>query len=58
MLTYEIKQNYPIIIAVHKDKLYGRYEVVNECVSMYAKQGPDPEIKWKNDGLLLWEDTQ
>ncbi len=57
VLTFELKQNVPIIIAIHKNKRIGRLDVVNECVSMYAKEGPDPESKWEGSGLLLWKSS-
>jgi hypothetical protein len=55
IVTYELKGASPVIIAVHRDKSVGRGKIVNELVSMYGKEGPDPMAKWKEKGLLLWE---
>lgn len=57
VVTFEVKgvAGHPIIIAVHADKQVGRDRVVNEVASMYAKEGPNPETRWKAQGLLIWE---
>jgi len=55
VFTFESHLGSPIIIPIHKDRSVGRSRVCNEILSMYGKQGPDPEAKWKRDGLLLWE---
>jgi len=54
LITVEFKNFNPIIIAIHKHKKVGR-SLVNEVVSMYAKEGPNPIDKWTKDGLLMWE---
>lgn len=54
IMTFETHNGFPIIIAVHPGKLIGRRQV-NEVASMYFKEGPNPEVKWKSAGLLLWE---
>lgn len=54
VMTFETQNGSPIIIPVHGNKQIGRRQV-NEVASMYAKEGTDPEVKWKADGLLLWE---
>lgn len=57
LMTFETKgaAGIPIIIAIHKGKRIGRSLIANEVASVYAKEGPDPAVKWKADGLLLWE---
>lgn len=54
ILTFELKGSAPVIIPIRKNETVGRAVVVNSVSSMYAKEGPDPERKWANDGLLLW----
>jgi len=54
IMTYETHNGFPIIIAIHPGKMIGR-RAVNEVASMYFKEGPDPEEKWKSAGLLLWQ---
>jgi Phage MuF-C-terminal domain len=55
VLTYELKAGFPIIIPIARDRQVGRGPLVNEVVSMYAKTGPDPTRRWRDQGLLLWE---
>lgn len=55
VLTYELKAGSPIIIPIARDRHVGRGPLVNEVVSMYAKTGPDPTRRWRDQGLLLWE---
>lgn len=57
LVTFEVKgmQSAPIIIAIHPNKTIGRNRITNEVASMYAKTGPNPEIRWRQDGLLIWE---
>lgn len=55
VLTYEIKAGKPIIVPVAKDRRLGRDMLANEVSSMYAKDGPDVIVRWRKDGLLLWE---
>lgn len=57
VVTIEVKNASPIIIAVQKNKMNGRREV-NEIASMYAKEGPNPVKKWSEEGLLLWDSTK
>lgn len=54
VLTFELKDSAPIIISIRKDMMSGRSNY-NFVTSMYAKEGPNPEIKWKADNLLIWE---
>ncbi|RMR31202.1 MuF-C-terminal domain-containing protein [Pseudomonas syringae group genomosp. 3] len=54
VMTYETHNGSPIIVPIHSAKMVGRRKV-NEVASMYGKEGPDPEVKWKKAGLLLWE---
>ncbi|AQW69995.1 hypothetical protein B2J77_18030 [Pseudomonas parafulva] len=55
LMTFETHRGYPLIVPVHARKQIGRGRFYNEVVSMYAKEGPNPEAKWKAAGLLLWE---
>lgn len=54
IMTYETHNGFPIIVALHPGKMVGR-RIVNEVASMYFKEGPNPEMKWRSAGLLLWE---
>ncbi|HCF3841183.1 TPA: hypothetical protein NID17_005863 [Pseudomonas aeruginosa] len=55
VMTFETHLGYPLIVPVHARKQIGRDRFCNEVASMYPKEGPDPEAKWKAAGLLLWE---
>lgn len=55
VMTFDTQRGFPLIIPVHANKRIGRDRVCNEVASMYAKEGPDPELKWRQAGLLLWE---
>lgn len=55
VMTFELQRGFPLIIPVHANKQIGRDRFCNEVASMYAKEGPNPEVKWKEAGLLLWE---
>jgi hypothetical protein len=55
VVTLEIKGGNPIVIPLRPNMQVGRGAFYNLVVSMYAKQGPDPIIKWKDDGLLIHE---
>jgi hypothetical protein len=55
VLTFHFKNGSPIIVPVHKNQPVGRGHRVNRVASVYAKEGPDPVIKWTADGLLIWE---
>lgn len=61
VLTYEVKNAAPIIVAVHPDKQVGgrgggnRYNMI---ASIYAKSSPAGETlesRWTREGLLLWK---
>ena len=54
VLTLELKSGNPIIVPIRRNANIGRHQV-NLVVSAYAKEGPDPETKWKADNLLIWE---
>lgn len=57
VVTYEVKNSDPIIIAVHPNKQMGRV-MYNNIASMYAKSsggGITIEERWTRDGLLLWK---
>ena len=56
VLTFEVKGDFPIIISIRSNMKSGR-KMYNFVTSMYGKEGPEPESKWKNDGLLIWEST-
>ena len=58
VFTYEAHVGSPIIIPVAKNRQIGRTPLVNEVTSMYAKTGPDPRVRWRAEGLLLWEAPQ
>jgi len=62
VLTLEIKNESPIIIPIIKyqqvgrqSQKAGRQNAYNLVTSVYAKEGPNPERKWREQGLLLWE---
>lgn len=57
VLTFEVQGDAPIIIPLHKEKKIGRY-TYNVVASVYAKEGPNPETKWTNSGLLLWKENK
>jgi len=55
VVTFELhKQVLPIIVPLHPEKRMGRRNC-NVVASMYAKEGPDPEVKWSSEGLKIWE---
>ncbi len=57
VITYEVKNMAPIIIAVHPNKQIGRV-AYNNIASMYAKTtrpGESIEDRWTREGLLLWK---
>ncbi|SDH06824.1 MULTISPECIES: hypothetical protein [unclassified Duganella] len=56
VLTYEVKNMAPIIIAVHPNKQMGRLSY-NNVASVYAKSTAGRESiedRWTREGLLLW----
>lgn len=59
VVTYEVKNLAPIIIAIHPNKQMGRVgNVYNNVASMYAKEtraGESIEDRWTREGLLLWK---
>ena len=55
VLTFEQKGASPIIVPIQKNVQIGRGQYFNLVTSIYAKEGPNPETKWKADNLLLWE---
>ncbi len=57
VVTFEVKNSAPIIIAIHPDKQMGRIRY-NNIASMYAKNsggGVQIEERWTKEGLLLWK---
>lgn len=54
VLTLEVKGQFPIIIPIRKNQNSGRKKF-NFITSAYAKEGPNPKIKWKKENLLIWE---
>jgi len=55
VLTIELNNLSPIVIPIRKNQMIGRSNKYNLVASVYGKQGPNPELKWKRDGLLLWD---
>lgn len=55
VLTFESKQGSPIVVPIKKNVQIGRGQSFNVVTSIYGKDGPNPEEKWKDSGLLLWE---
>lgn len=55
VMTFEVKGSSPIVIPIHQNRKIGRNGYYNLVASVYPKEGPSPEEKWKADGLLLWE---
>lgn len=63
VVTYEVKNTAPIIVAIHPNKEMGgrgsRAAYFNNIASVYDKHSNKPgetiEVRWKRDGLLLWE---
>jgi len=55
VLTFELKGETPIVVPIRKNRRIGRLSTYNLITSVYGKEGPDPEVKWKEQGLLLWE---
>lgn len=58
VVTYEIKDSNPVIIPIHPNKQKTRTEYFNVVASMYPKASTDGksiEMRWKAEGLLLWE---
>ncbi len=53
VMTLETKGGCPIIVPIRKQQRIGRTGVFNTVTSIYAKEGPDPEKKWRRDGLLI-----
>lgn len=54
-VSYEIKNSDPLIAAIHPNKqLGGRKDYFNNVASLYYKEN-NPEQRWKQQGLLLWE---
>ena len=55
VLTYELKNTQPLIVAMHPNKqLGGRSNFYNVVSSIYYKEGETPELKWVKQGLLMW----
>jgi len=53
VITIEVKDENPILVAVHPNQRIGR-RAVNQVKSVYDK--PEEMLtKWKGKGLLLWE---
>jgi hypothetical protein len=59
LLTFEIKgDNTPIIVPIRMNQQIGRGKHFNVVTSVYGKEGPPPDVKWKKAGLLIWEAPQ
>lgn len=55
VMTFEVKGSYPIIIPIQKNRKVGRNKIYNLVTSGYAKEGNNPDKKWRDKGLLIWE---
>jgi Phage MuF-C-terminal domain len=60
VVTFEVKNMDPIIIAIHPNKQIGGRvgTAYNNVASMYAKEtraGESIEERWTREGLLLWK---
>jgi len=55
VLTFELKGFAPVIVPIRQDRMVGRRQRLNLVTSVYGKEGPDPEARWKAQGLLLWQ---
>jgi hypothetical protein len=55
VLTLEVKGLHPIIVPLRMNQQVGRGNIYNLVSSVYGKEGPDPEVKWKSRGLLIHE---
>ena len=53
VMTFETKQGVPIIVPIRKRQRRGRIGQYNLVASIYAKEGPNPETKWREQGLLI-----
>ena len=53
VLTLEVKGSHPIIIPLRHSVRIGRSASYNVVTSIYAKEGPNPAIKWQKQGLLI-----
>jgi len=56
VMTFEVKGGNPIIIPIQKNRKVGR-KLYNLVTSGYAKEGNDPDKKWREKGLLIWENN-
>lgn len=55
VMSYDTKGPDPLILAIHPSKqLGGRKEFYNNVASIYYKQN-NPEVRWKQQGFLMWE---
>jgi hypothetical protein len=56
VVTLEVhKVTFPVVIPIKPNKKMGRSGFRNVITSMYGKEGKDPELKWQQQGLLLWK---
>lgn len=56
VMSYDFRGPDPLIVAIHPNRqLGGRRDFYNHIASYYFKEN-NPEVRWKNDGLLLWEE--
>jgi Phage MuF-C-terminal domain len=54
VMSFEIKNGNPIILSIRSNhQMGGRRNYYNAVTSMYDKGG-NAEIRWNNQGLLLW----
>lgn len=55
VLTFEVKNAGPVIVSIRQNTMIGRGKYFNVITSMYAKEGDNPEVKWKANNLLIWD---
>lgn len=58
VVTYEMKGASPIVVPIHPNKQKARNVFFNMVASVYGKtsnDGQSIEVRWRNEGLLLWE---
>ena len=53
VLTLELQNGHPVVIPLRKDQRVGRTARYNLVSSVYGKEGIDPAVKWRQQGLLI-----
>ena len=54
VITFEVKNDSPILVPLHPNKPLGRSFTANLVASVYHKE-PTIETRWQQRGLLLWK---